>query len=230
MANRSLQGFRRVVTVTWPQHQDATGKAFLLKTARNGHAKIMAEQTARAGIAPDFEAYANSPGNANLDSVIVPGPIVFKYRYVREIVSETIRALRAASPAASGDYVRSHTIFVNGAAVDQLPPRLKAGDEIMIANSVPYARRVEVGKTKSGRDFLIQVPNRIYQRTGALIHKRYGKLAKITVEFIDLPSAYRLRRNQATRSFSGGALRVGRQRSDRRAGSKITYPAIIIEA
>ena len=44
---------------------------------------------------------------------------------------------------------------------ETIPP----ADEYVFINPVPYARRIEVGKTKSGRPFLIQVPNKIYERT-----------------------------------------------------------------
>lgn len=217
MANASLAAFKRTVTVTWPKQQEAGAKAHLLKVAREGHAMIMAEQQARAGVAPTFDAYANTPGKP-IEEVVLPGPIVYRYHYAREVVIKTLQELEAASPVISGDYKRGHTLFINGAPVQN--PReavIKARDEVMIVNTVPYARKIEVGKTESGRAFVLQVPNRIYERVGKKMYARYGKAAKISVQFVNLSTAYRLKKGAKVR------------RKGRTAGSALTYPAIIIE-
>jgi hypothetical protein len=227
MASASLSAFRRRVTVDWPKsaHEDARKK--LVSVARAGHAKIMADQQSRSGFLPDFDAYANTPGNRNLDSVVLPGPIVYRYRYFREVVQVALDELRKASPVRSGDYVRSHTLFVNGAAVQTLPTRLSAGDRVMIANPVPYARRIEIGKTKSGRNFVIQVPNRIYERVAKnkLIPK-FGRVAKITFQYVELASAHTVKGHLASHyGIGGGKMRKRRQV----VGSKAQAPAIMFE-
>jgi hypothetical protein len=101
MANASLAAFKRTVTVNWPKHQEAQAKNLLIKTAQDGHKKIMAEQSARSGIAPQFEAYANTPGKP-IEAVILPGPIVYRYRYLREVVLVALKELEQASPVQSG--------------------------------------------------------------------------------------------------------------------------------
>lgn len=228
-ANPSLQAFKKIVTVDWPAHQERAAREHLLRAASDGHQKIMGDAQARAGMKPDFDAYANTPGNTNLQSVKLPGPIVFRYRYIREVVNEAVKLLRAASPVQSGDYVRGHQIFMDGMAVDALPISLKTTAEIMIVNTVPYSRRIEVGKTKSGRAFVLQVPNRIYERTGRRLKTLFKDIASIEIKFVSLPSAYTLKRNQKSRSFGRGGVRVSaRQRQDRVSGAAITYPALII--
>lgn len=216
MARAQAEAFKRIVTVGWPAHQAAAAKAHLIATARAGHAKIMGDAQMR-GSKPDFDAYANTPLQTNIDAVILPGPIVYRYRYIREVVAEAIRQLRAASPISSGAYARSHQIFVDGVPVDALPMNLKATADVMIANTVPYARRLEVGKTKSGRAFLISVPNRIYERTARKLKAKYGQVAKIESTFVSLPGAYALKR-----------IPTGRARRGRGAGSAVTFPAIRI--
>jgi hypothetical protein len=226
MASAALQSFRRRVTVDWPQqaHEDARKK--LVAVAMAGHNKIMAEQKARSGAIPEFEAYANTPGNGNLNSVVLPGPIVYRYRYLREVVQFALDELRKASPVVSGDYVRSHTLFINGSAVSQMPVRLNPGDTIMIANPVPYARRLEIGKTESGRDFVLQVPNRIYERVAKnKLTPRYRNVAKITFQYVELASAYTAKGSLARHYGIGG----GRKRKRRQqAGTKVQAPAIVI--
>lgn len=230
MAAQALDAFKRTVTVAWPARQQAQARALLLKTAHDGHARIMNEQKARAGIAPDFDAYANQPGKP-VEAVILPGPIVYRYRYLREIVLVALHELEGASPVVSGDYQRGHTLFVNGTPIeDPLEYVFKARDEIMIVNTVPYARKIEVGKTKSGRSFVMQVPDRIYQRVGDKLKTRYRNLGRVSVQFVNLSTAYRLKYDQVTRARVRGAWRISRRiRNDRKAGAAITYPAIIIE-
>lgn len=220
MAAASLQGFRQTVTVSWPAHQDANAKRHLVKVARDGHARIMADAKSR-GSDPQWEAYANQPGNTNLESVVLPGPIVFKYRYLGEIIKEALTALQKASPVRSGLYAKSHIVLVNGVAVDNVPKVLKSGDVVTITNPVPYARRLEIGKTEAGRDFVIQVPNRIYERVAKkMLNPKYRKVAKITFAYVALADSY------ATKGGGRGSA----HKSRRKAGSKVMAPALIIEA
>jgi hypothetical protein len=206
---------------------DAEAKAHLLKTARDGHAGIMQRQRN-----PSFEAYANQPGNRNLDSVVLPGPIVYNYSNIKRIVEDALDELRKASPVASGDYVRSHTVYVNGVEVAAIPETISPSDEIMIANPVPYSRKLEIGKTESGRDFLVSVPNRIYERTAKnILIPRYRNVAKITITFGTVPGGGKLKHNQRSRSWLANKGRwhySPGQRSDRVAGSNITVPTILI--
>lgn len=212
MVSRALQAIRRVVTVEWPKKAEAGARAHLLRTARAGHLRIMADAAAQ-GQVPTWEAYANTPGNKNLESVKLPGPIVYRYRYFSDIVRVALDALERASPVISGDYVRSHTVYINGAATETLPNRLRLGDTVMIANPVPYARKIEIGKTKAGRAFVIQVPNRIYERVAkTVLVPLYRNVAKVTFTYVTLPGA-------------GTVARKGRRKRE-----TLRSPAIIIEA
>jgi hypothetical protein len=181
----SLQSFRRVVTIEWPKHAQDGGKELLLRVARQGHAQIMNEAVARVGSQPVWEAYANRPGNANLDTVVLPGPIVYLYHYTTEVVEQAMLLLQRMSPVRSGLYAKSHTIWANGHRIDQAPKRLV--EEIIISNPVPYARKIEVGKTRSGRPFVIQVPNHIYERAAKVLQARYRNVAKIEFNYVRIP-------------------------------------------
>jgi hypothetical protein len=219
---------RRVVTVDWPKTVERDAKSLLIRTARTGHQKIMADAKSK-GMVPSWEAYANTPGNKDLASVKLPGPIVYNYRYLTELIQFALDELRRQSPVISGDYVRSHTLYVNGSPVDVIPKTMNPGDRFIIANPIPYARKIEIGKTKTGRAFVIQVPNRIYARVAEIVEARAKGRAKVKSIFVNL-GAGALAKNQAYRTFHGGKMRVSRtQRKDRIAGSAITSPAIIIE-
>jgi hypothetical protein len=229
MANPSLEAFRRTVTVNWPAHQERNAKAQLIRTARAGHEKIVNDAKARGGVGPDFDVYANTPGQTDLTKVTLPGPIVYRYRYIGEIVQAALSMVRAASPVKSGQYVRSHELFVNGVRVDVLP-KISAGDEVWIVNVAPYARRIEVGKTKDGRVFVLQVPDRIYQRSHQKLKQKYRQMAEIGHGFVNLPESYRLKADQKVRRFTKTGVKISAATKDRRKGSAITYPAITIRA
>jgi hypothetical protein len=223
MASVQVQSLRQTVTVDWPKLQEAQAKDLLLRVGREGHARIMAD----AGqTKPDFDAYANSPGNTNLDSVIVPGPIVYRYRYLRNVISDVLDALRKASPVLSGDYVRSHTLFIDGTATDKPPLNLPRDAEIMISNPVPYARRIEVGKTESGRAFVIQVQPNVYERVARAMNTKYRNVAKISFGYATLPDAHTIKGGLGARYVAkGGASRKRRQA----VGKQVQAPAIFIE-
>lgn len=232
MARAALDSFRRTVTVTWPKQQQAEGKILLVQMAKNGHAKIMADAKAQTGGYPQYEAYANHKGNA-VENVTLPGPIVYQYRYFSHVVETILTELQKVSPVESGTYVGSHVVFIDGAPAETIPEIIKSDQEIWIVNTTPYARRLEIGKTESGRDFLVSVPNKIYERTAKKMSRRFSNQAKITFDYVTLPEAYRLKNNQAARHWVGG--RRGwyvepKQRSDRAKGAAVRNPAIVIKA
>lgn len=231
--SRALQAIRRVVTVEWPKATKENAKAHLLRVAWAGHTDIV-YQARNRGDGPDWDAYANRPGNLNLNSVILPGPIVFRYRYYRQIIISALAMLETSSPAGSGRYRNSHTVFVNGVPSPSVPRDLKQGDAIFIANPLPYSRKLEIGKTKSGRDFLISVPNRIYERVAKnYLIPQYRKIAQITYGFVTPPNGYTLKADQAARTWLKNAGRWHHsptQRADRRAGAAVLVPAIFIKA
>lgn len=232
MPSAALQAIRQTVKVQWPQSCERGAKAHLIRTARAGHARIMGDAR-RMGFQPAWVAYANHPGNRDIASVKIPGPIVYEYKYFADVVQFALDALRKASPVRSGDYVGSHTLYVNGQPVDAIPARLSASDEIWIANPVPYARRLEIGKTKAGRDFVIQVPNRIYERVAKqVVLPRFRNSAKVSFGYVTIPNAHVIKgglsshyaTGRAAGKRGGGTMRKRRQR----VGEMVRAPAIFI--
>lgn len=226
----STQLIRRIVTIDWPKKAERDAKALLIRTARTGHQRIMTDAAAK-GLSPSWEAYANHPGNSNLETVVLPGPIVYNYRYLSDLIAFALEELRRQSPSMSGNYKRSHTVYVNDTAVgDSIPTTIKAGDKIYIANPVPYARRLEIGRTRSGRSFLIQVPNRIYERVTEMTKAEGKGRAKVRMSYVDL-GAHALVKNQPTGVMSARGWGYSRhQRLDRLAGAAVKSPAIFFMA
>ena len=184
MASAAVQAWARTIQIDWPGKCQKQGKALLLRVARETNQKILSEAVTRTGYRPMVESYANRPGQTNLEAVVLPGPIVYIYRYATEVAEVALTTLQRISPVRSGHYAKSHTIYVDGHPVPRAPTDMT--HEVVISNPVAYARKIEIGKTKSGRAFVIQVPNRIYERTARALQQRYRNVAKITFTYMTI--------------------------------------------
>ncbi len=181
------------------------------------------------GAVPPKTVTVNGRENPELTNIIPPdsGTIIAEYRIVDDVLKWIMQTLLARSPVISGDYKKGHRMFADDVECDPNNPPLAS--RYSFFNLVPYARRLEVGKTESGRDFLIQVENKIYFRTGNDAKNKFGNVAKISNGFASTPNSYRLKNDQASRSFTRGFRRVSaQQRPDRVAGSVISVPAIYV--
>lgn len=199
-----------------------------LAMARIDEAK--AKNAAALGRVPPHETFVDGRRNAPLRTVrLRDGVILVEFELILDVLLWIAKTLEERSPVKSGAYRRSHMLFVDRQPVD-LSGGLPVADEYVFMNLTPYARRLEVGKTNSGRDFLISVPNRIYIRTGADAAARFGNMADITVAFDRTVDPYLLKRNQRSRRFlPGGKVYVSpTQRQDRVAGAAVTVPAIVV--
>lgn len=104
-----------------------------------------------------------------------------------DVLAWIARELRARSPFVSGGYRDGHTLYADGeplmpAADVSEDSRLPEAREFSFTNTVPYARKIEFGKTQSGRDFVVQVPNRIYERLAEAARERFRGAAEISFE------------------------------------------------
>jgi hypothetical protein len=239
MTRQSLQAIRHVLTVKQPQNIARDGQALLVKVAREGIAKIRQEQFSRAGVAPDVEVRVNGQTGRSIETVHVPGPIDALFDYRREIAEVGLVALQQASPRQSGAYANAHTVLLNGRSVLDLPANLARGDVIVLVNPLAYARRLEIGKTRSGRKFVLQVKDRIYERVAKnILMQRYREVADISFGYIDLegayitkaalPSHYLIAEKRRRGSNLGGAGTQKRRRRNQKAGTAVRSPAITI--
>lgn len=119
---------------------------------------------------------------APLDRVRPNGSIITEWELIGDVLIWIGEKLRDRSPVVSGKYRDAHTLFADGREVD-LGGEIPVAEEYVFLNPLPYARKIEIGKTKEGRDFVIQVPNRIYERTANDAKRRFGNLAKIRFSY-----------------------------------------------
>lgn len=225
----TVAAFKNTITVSFLDKCQVAAKRKLIEVAKATNETILKEQVARSGIKPDVEVYVNRPGNTNLESVVLPGPIVYNYRYRRELVVKALLALVKLSPVDSGDYRDSHTLFVNGSAALGPIPDLKPTDELLIANTVPYARRIEIGRTRSGRPFVRQVPNRIYETAARQLQADYKNLARVRFTFVGLPGGYQAKGKLAGTYGTPDKRGIVHQRKRHAVTGALRYPALVIE-
>lgn len=183
--------------------------------ARQGIEEHKAANRLILGRVPPLTVWVDGRKGASLESVKPNGgTILGEFDLVEDVLRWIGEELVKRSPVVSGDYVEGHTLFADGTEV---PPggQIPVADEYVFTNLVPYARKIEIGKTQSGRAFVIQVPNRIYERTAKDARSRFGNISDIRFQHRTQVGAYRLRQSQGRRR--------GRQRGD-----EISSPAIVI--
>lgn len=239
MTRQSLNAIRQVFMVDQKQRTEKDAKALLVRLSKDGIARIRTTQAARAGIVPGVEVRVNGAMGKAIDQVGLPGPIEALFDYRREIAEVGLVALIQASPRQSGAYANAHTVLLNGRSVPDLPANLGRGDVVTLVNPIVYARRIEIGKTKAGRKFVLQVPDRIYERVAKnVLMPRYRDVARIEFTYIDLEGAYITKGKLASHyqidetrkrgSKLGAAGTKKRRRRNQKPGTPVRYPAITI--
>lgn len=105
------------------------------------------------------------------------GVIVYDYNRLDVIARDALDLLRKASPVKSGDYVRSHTLYLNLTPVETLT-QWRPGDEISIANTVPYARVIETGR-RGQKTIKFSMPPHVYEKVAQTLRRAYRDVADI---------------------------------------------------
>lgn len=104
-----------------------------------------------------------------------------------DVLAWIARELRERSPVLSGAYRDAHALYGDGrelmnAADVTADSSVADASEYYFTNPLPYARRIEFGKTQAGRDFVVSVPNRIYDRVARDARVEFRGMAEIAFE------------------------------------------------
>lgn len=192
----------------------AAQKSAVQAVARDVLAKAEQQNAAVLGRVPAHTTTVDGRAGASLDDIKPSaGRITFAFDVaalsLRRVVVAALDALRAASPVVSGAYRDGHTLYLNGAPMNDVPADIKETDQILISNPVPYSRRIEVGRTKSGRSFTISAKPHVYERTGHMIATKYADVATVDFFYLELPDAPHVtgRFQQRTPRYATGEVR-----------------------
>lgn len=210
----TLQAFRSTLDV-FVREMNEKGLAAFHRAAEGEMRRVVEAQRQRAGIPPATTVIADGVRHAPISSA--KKIVVIEYRYWQEIVSEAIRFFEGRAPRRTGAYLGSVRVFVDGSLVqpNKIPENFA---EITISPTVLYSRRLEVGKRKDGRPYVVQVPPRIVDAVTVMLRKKYGRAANFKTEF---------RRLEGESSIRARGLRRNR-RAKRSRGGEMTYPSIVI--
>lgn len=104
-----------------------------------------------------------------------------------EVLSFIAQELRDRSPVLTGAYREAHELYADGQMIANAADvtedmELPEAGEFSFTNTLPYARKIEIGKTKSGRSFVINAEPNLYERVAADARARFGNSADIRFE------------------------------------------------
>lgn len=173
----------------------------LVATAKREHARIMQTEPKPSR----FTRTVDGVRGAREEQVRPDGTIIYVYPRLDEVVQVALETLFDLSPVVSGEYRLNHRLFVNGVEARNLAGWDGQG-EIIISNSMPYSRKIELGK------MTMRVPgsDHVYEQAEFALRQRFGNQAKIYFTF---------------RGLMGGAVLRGRQGGNK---SDLRYPALEI--
>lgn len=180
----------------------------------------------RAGTgSPRYDKWVNGRAGADEYTVVPPGPIVYDFHWWNEIIEEAINILKRRSPVRSGRYSYSFAVMVDGVFLNQGTgkyadySKIPIEAEVMIVNTQPYARKIEVGFMK------MSVPDGVVEDGLIILRRRFGNFIDAKMRMVMLPNGYTLKGvfRRGIKPFSRTKLR-----RDTMAGAKMTYPAILM--
>lgn len=225
MTRASFELVKRTLTIDRKALTNEQAKRLLITTARFDSSAEQNRIQARTGVRPELTLYANTPGNSNLESVVLPGPIVANFEVFGPVIERGLELLQQFSPVDSGLWRSMHQALLNGTQIMETPKEFSERDEIILTNPEAYSRRIEIGVTESGRRFTMRVENRIYERVAMQLQKEFGRRITIRFGYTAIRGAKTLKGGLSkTYVNAAGATRKRRQQK----GAEIRQPAIFI--
>lgn len=119
-----------------------------IAAARAENDRIMTTDPRPGGVTVTVDGVVGAP----IESVKLGGVIDFKYWRGDDVAALALKTLRDLSPVGvtdehdphPGQYRDAHRIYLNGQVVDSAAAA-GPGDDLYIMNTLPYARKIEVG-------------------------------------------------------------------------------------
>jgi hypothetical protein len=182
----------------------------LIEQAEKERERVISEQGGRSGILPSFEQIVDGVLGAPLESVSPGGVIVFRWNYLGEVVRGILQTLTARGPRLKGEWLEGLQVFVDGLHYQSENGDFDVGlitgatAEIRIVETVPYARRLEVGFSQDGTTpFVKQVPRKLIEKIAEESKSMYGTIAYIFFNYSDISNPYMLKTSRSHRRRYG---------------------------
>lgn len=213
--------FNRSVNVFISRHLSPQERSRVLAA----FAKRQVGELIRLGAAsPDFERYVDGRQGAPEETVKAEGRIRYLFNHLGAVTVFALSFLQARAPAKSGAYRNSFYVGVNGRFVPMAqfrPDKVPNDAEIVIGNTQPYSRKVDV-QMVGGRKLRFSVPPGLFEDCVRAVKARFASTKAKRVYNMTFPGRYKLRQEQT--HLTGH--RAGRSRG--RLGSMVESPAMII--
>ncbi|GBR47002.1 hypothetical protein CSR02_02790 [Acetobacter pomorum] len=147
--------------------------------------------------------------------------------------------LRQRSPCRSGAFRKSWAVLVNGKGWTDAPGKIPMGSEVRIVNTMPYARKIEVGGQR------ISVPPGIVEAVRRPLMRRFKRI-RAQRAFKPLQGGRDARGDPLPYILKGAGIASGiswdkkekkwtqkhaayvSRRADRQAGEQMLYPTLIL--
>lgn len=187
-----------------------------------------------------YDRYVNGRLGAPEESVQLPGPILYVFSNWRLVIETALVELQKRVPRKSGMYAASFIVVVGGRVVTSFDA-IPAESQVVILNTRPYTRKMEVGANGRAR------PNgpgkKHFENTKTALNSRFRGAFSVTTTFVRASNGlhpeipYILKGSApdraAAQSRRSSAFRAGRsvlaRRKDTDAGQPLTYPALVID-
>lgn len=166
------------------------------------------------------------------------GTITYVFSQLAQAANWALDECRKRSPVRSGAFRKSWAVLVDEKLWDAAPATIPMGTEVWIVNTMPYARKIEVGGQK------IKVDPQIVEAVGKAVNGRFTGV-KAQRLFKPLKGGRDARGGPVPYILKGPGVASGlswtrkegwsrkhaayvSNRSDRQAGEQVLYPTLIL--
>lgn len=188
--------------------------AELAKFARAAVADVIANRQASSS----YEKYINGRRGDEEETVEAPGPILYEFSYWNEIIAFALDFLKRRSPVLTARYQNAHQVMLGSQFVSPTA-EIAPDEEVLIVNTVPYSRKIEVGFMS------MSVERGVYQDARKAVMGRFGQVVDVRFQMVRIPNGYVLkgRFRRGFRQYSRTGLK-----KDTMPGAVMTYPSLVM--
>ncbi len=151
-----------------PEEQSAA----LAEFARQEIDAAAAQNKAAIGHSVDYETFVDGVKSDRFEIVAPNGIIVAEFDLGSDLIQWIVEQILKHAPYLTGRFRKSIRIFADGVEVDSWSDIPEGVEEIVITSVVPYARKIEEGKST-------QAPDGVFEAVAAMAAARYGNQANI---------------------------------------------------
>lgn len=188
------------------QDTEKLTQQLIVSTAKREHAAIMGDEPRPTS----FIRIVDGMVGAAEERVKPDGVIIYQYQRIAEVVQFAMETLFDLSPVLTGAYRNAHQMMLNGMVVANLA-NWRSGDEVTITNTLPYSRKIEVGKMK----MKVSGSAEVYQQARRKIAARFGNVVSVQFTFRAVIDGAGV--NQAKAASSGASWWLGHNGAERAA-------------